>query len=95
MKTKLNVYGINSIEVNGLPLHTVLIRGNYTEENKEIFNKYNIPFSISNDVKPKMYIRYNSTDYEAFRLFVNRLGRALKEIAQLKLEQKYQWVLFN
>jgi len=95
MKTKLNVYGITSIEVNGLPLHTVLIRGNYTEENKEILNKYNISFSISNDAKPKMHIRYISTDYEAFRLFVNRLGRALKEIAQLKLEQKYQWVLFN
>ena len=89
--TKLTVYGIKSIEVNGLPLHTVLIRGNYTAEKEAILNKAGIKFELSAN---KMYIRYITTDYEAFKAYTNKLGRALKQIAQLKLEQKYQWVLF-
>jgi hypothetical protein len=93
MNTNLNVYGIKTIYVNSLPLHTVLIRGNYTAEKETILNKAGIKFELLQN--NKMYIRYISTDYEAFKLFVNKLGRALKEIAQLKLEQKYQWVLFN
>jgi hypothetical protein len=92
MISKLNVYGIKSIEVNGLPLHTVLIRGNYSIEKEEILNKAGIKFTLFQN--NKMYIRYITTDYEAFKLYVNNLGRALKQIAQLKLEQKYQWVLF-
>lgn len=88
----LNVYGIKSIEVNGLPLHTVLIKGNYSFEKEKIFNQAGIKFTLSQN--NKMYIRYITTDYEAFKLYVNNLGRALKEIAKLKLEQKYQWVLF-
>lgn len=90
--TKLTVYGIKSIEVNGLPLHTILIRGNYSAEKEEILNKAGIKFALSQN--NKMYIRYITTDYEAFKAYTNKLGRALKQIAQLKLEQKYQWVLF-
>jgi hypothetical protein len=91
--TKLTVYGIKSIEVNGLPLHTILIRGNYSVEKEAILNKAGIKFELLQN--NKMYIRYISTDYEAFKAYTNKLGRALKQMAQLKLEQKYQWLLFN
>lgn len=90
--SKLTVYGIKSIEVNGLPLHTVLIRGNYTKEKENILTKANIKFEL---VGNKMYIRYITTDFLAFKTYIGKLGKALKQIAQLKLEQKYQWVLFN
>ena len=91
---KVTAYGIKTILVNDLPVYTVLIRGNYSEENKAILNSHNITFTVNFNCT-KIYIRFTDTNYNQFKLFVSKLGKALKEIAQVKLNKKYQWTLFN
>ncbi len=92
---KLKFYGIKSISINGIILHTFLIKMVNSPFNKEKLIEYGLDKSISEEYcyAGKCYITVSEVhlDVEYFQKRVFILGKCLKEIALNNLELKYQW----
>ena len=98
MLTEQKHYGIKTIRINSLEVHTVYIRFNIywkelkcmmpTELQEKILKSGLTVFTTSTSI----CIRETTTDYELHRLCVEVVGKLMKEVAQTKLNIKYGWV---
>lgn len=86
---KIQSYGISEVTLNGYKIYTYKIRINYSEQNREIIMTNNIPYSVC---RGKIIVEFATFDPTIFRQKTQRLGKALKQIATLKIKEKYDWV---
>jgi hypothetical protein len=93
---KLNFYGIKTITLNDVVVHTFKIRVRNTDFNKNTLRQHDFKF---NPDSKYLVVSETTIDDVFFRNQVNKLGKALKTIASNNVEEKYQWVsqttLFN
>jgi len=93
---KLNLYGIKTITLNDVVVHTFKIRVKNTDFNKNTLRQHGFGF---NPDSKYLVVSKTTIDDVFFRNQVSKLGRALKAIASNNVEEKYQWIsqttLFN
>jgi hypothetical protein len=89
-----SVYGIKTLNVNGTDVYTYRVRVKALGPNIDILKQSNIPWIMINTAKGKqlLEIQLTTMDRLKFDLNVQVLGKALKQIAQNKLNQRYWFV---
>ena len=93
---KLNLYGIKTITLNDVVVHTFKIRVKNTNFNQNTLRQHGFKF---NPDSKYLVVSETTIDNVFFKNQVSKLGKALKTIASNNVEEKYQWVsqitLFN
>ena len=93
---KVNIYGIKTIAINNVVVHTFKIRVRNTNFNSNTLGQHGFTFNPNGKY---LVVTETTIDNTFFNNQVNKLGRTLKTIAANNVEEKYQWVsqttLFN
>ena len=104
MTTKIQKFGKGSINMNGTLIHYFRVRVSNNEMNKKIFSKYDVNYIETSALKKykhnsdkikKEYLEINivGTDYAVFFKQELNVYRALREVALLKLDNKYSFIM--
>jgi hypothetical protein len=90
--SKINTYGIKTININGTIVNTYNVSVKNTLYNKELLEKEGINHEITNGKhSQKLKMTFTSTDVMEFTRQTYRLGKALENIALNNLTNKYSW----
>jgi len=88
MTKKVKSYGFQTVLVNNL---TVFSFGAlFSRRNIDVLDKHSIPYNITHT--NKLNVEFATTDHIVMGKFSQKVGKAMKEIAQRDLESKYFWV---
>lgn len=104
MNSSINKFGKGTINMNGTLIHYFRVRVLNNESNINIFNKYDINFVQTSALKKykhnadkilQQYLEVNlvSLDYNSFKDKELNIYRALREVALLKLDKKYSFIM--
>ena len=104
MTTKIRKFGKGTIVINDTHIHYFRVRILNNEANINIFNKYDITFMFVTALKKykyntdkviQQYLEVNlvSTDYNSFKEKELNIYRALREVALLKIDNKYSFIM--
>lgn len=104
MTTKIRKFGKGTIEINGTLIHYFRVRVLNNESNINIFNKYDVNFVETSAFKKYKYnadkvlqqyleVNLTSIDYNSFKDKELNIYRALREVALLKLDKKYSFIM--
>jgi len=85
---KIDVYGIKTFTLNDVIVHTFKIRVKNTDFNLNTLKQNGFTFNTNGKY---IVVTETTLDYTFFTNQVNKLGKALKNIALNNVEQKYQW----
>ncbi len=88
----MKTFGIKTIMINDLIVYTTRIR--ISSFNAPILGKYNVPFTKVTTQRGKELceVLLTTLDQVEHIKFSQKVGNALKEIAQNKVYNKYLWV---
>jgi hypothetical protein len=86
---KLDIYGIKTIAINDVVVHTFKIRVRNTNFNLNTLIQHGFAFNPNGKY---LVVTETTVDNTFFNNQVNKLGKALKTIATNNVEEKYQWV---
>jgi hypothetical protein len=86
---KLNIYGIKTITLNDVVVHTFKIRVRNTNFNSNTLRQHGFIFNPNDKY---LVVTETTVDSTFFNNQVSKLGKALKTIAINNVEEKYQWV---
>jgi hypothetical protein len=88
MTKKVKNYGFNTVVVNGL---TVFSFGAlFSMKNRDVLYKHDVLYNITSS--DKLNVEFATTNANEMSKFSQKVGKAMKEIAQRDLESKYFWV---
>jgi hypothetical protein len=87
---KINIYGIKTITVNDIIVHTFKIKVKNNDFNSNILTKYGFTFVLTSN--NYIVITETTLDSVFFNNQVNKLGKVLKSIAFNNVDEKYIWV---
>lgn len=104
MNSSINKFGKGTINMNGTLIHYFRVRVLNNESNINIFNKYDVNFVETSAPKKykhmqdkiiQRYLEVNliSTDYNSFKNKELNIYRALREVALLKVDNKYSFIM--
>lgn len=104
MTTKIRKFGKGTIVINDTHIHYFRVRVLNNEANINIFNKYDVNFMFVTALKKykhmqdkivQQYLEVNlvSTDYNSFKEKELNIYRALREVALLKIDNKYSFIM--
>jgi len=104
MNSKIQKFGKGTININGTLIHYFRVRVLNNESNINIFNKYDVNFmhttalikrKNTTDKVLQQYLEVNlvSPDYSSFVDKELNIYRALREVAMLKIDNKYSFIL--
>lgn len=88
---RINIFGIQSLLVNGTAVQTYQVMVKNTDANRLILEASGLFYSITQT--NKLRCCYSTTDMLIFHTKVQKLGIALKAIASHKLNNRYSWVV--
>lgn len=83
-----NVYGIKTININGMDVYTYKIGVKITNFNLQKVQMYGLPYYQGRN---KIWICLTSMNSVEFSNSTQLLGKVLKEIALNNVEEKYYW----
>ena len=105
MNSKIQKFGKGTVNINGTLIHYFRVRVLNNESNINIFNKYDVNFiettafirnkdHLQNKIL-QQYLEVNLTslDYNDFKNKELNIYRALREVAMLKIDKKYSFIL--
>jgi hypothetical protein len=84
------IYGIKTITVNDIIVHTFKIKVKNNDFNSNILTKYGFTFVLTSN--NYIVITETTLDNVFFNNQVNKLGKVLKSIAFNNVDEKYIWV---
>ena len=104
MTTKIRKFGKGTIVINDTHIHYFRTRVLNNEANINIFNKYDVNFMFVTALKKYKYnddkvlqqyleVNLTSTDYNSFKDKELNIYRALREVALLKVDNKYSFIM--
>ncbi len=104
MNSSMNKFGKGIINMNGTLIHYFRVRILNNEANINIFNKYDVNFMFVTALKKykhmqdkivQQYLEVNlvSTDYNSIKDKELNIYRALREVALLKVDNKYSFIM--
>ena len=104
MTSKIQKFGKGIVNINGTLIHYFRVRVLNNESNISIFNKYDVNFMFvtalkkykhTDDKVVQQYLEVNliSTDYNDFKDKELNVYRALREVAMLKIDKKYSFIM--
>ena len=88
--TPKQIYGIKSIKINGVDVFTYKIQVKNLERNVQEFANRQLPFRFTST--NKIMSSFTTTNLIEFQQITQKLGFALKAIAEHNLKDKYCWV---
>jgi hypothetical protein len=105
MNNRIQKFGKGTVNINGTLIHYFRVRVLNNENNINIFNKYDVNFVYTTalikrknitDKVLQQYLEVNliSTDYNDFKDKELNIYRALREVAMLKIDNKYSFILY-
>ena len=104
MNSKIQKFGKGTIEINGTLIHYFRVRVINNQENQSIFNKYDVNYVETSALKKYKYnddkvlqqyleVNLTSTDYNSFKNKELNIYRVLREVALLKVDNKYSFIM--
>jgi hypothetical protein len=88
----MKVFGIRSIRINDTVIHTYNVMVKKSHANMTIIIDHGLKAVEAGRSNNRLKLTFTSLDIEEFSVETNKLGKVLKEIAQVNLDNKYHWV---
>lgn len=88
MTKKIKNYGFTTTRVNGLEVYS--FGALFSVRNIDILDKHNVNYQIT--YTNKISVEYATVNSQEMSAYTQKVGKAMKEIAQRDLDNKYFWV---
>lgn len=89
MTKKIKNYGFTTTRVNGLEVYS--FGALFSVRNRDILDKHNVNYQITGYTN-KLSVEYATVNSQEMSAYTQKVGKAMKEIAQRDLDNKYFWV---